>query len=131
MTPNSVFCIAFSRIQADQMVKRLRGAAFSTQYISELSATGPIVAALGDMVTGLLKQGVPAHKARIYQVRVLEGRILISVQTWSDEEIFLAREILSKAGGNDICATKEPMQAGRRTISPRAVQMHEPQLSLA
>ena len=61
--------------------------------------------------SGLLGQGVPWLKARLYEVRVKEGRILIAVQTGSDDEILLAKDILSKAGGNDICATREPPQS--------------------
>jgi hypothetical protein len=111
MNQDSVFCIAFSRLQADQMVQRLKGAAFSIQRISVLSAVGPLISSLGDMASGLLGQGVPWLKARLYEVRVKEGRILIAVQTGSDDEILLAKDILSKAGGNDICATREPPQS--------------------
>lgn len=102
MNQNSVFCIAFSRLQADQMVQRLKGAAFSIQDISVLAAVGPMVAALGDMADGLHSQGVPLPKARLYQVRIKEGRILLAVQTGTADEITLAKEVLSKAGGNDI-----------------------------
>lgn len=49
MTQNSVFCLAFSSLQADQMVRRLKGEAFSIHDISVLYAIGPMVAALGDM----------------------------------------------------------------------------------
>ncbi|MFN0078002.1 MAG: hypothetical protein ACKVY0_16215 [Prosthecobacter sp.] len=131
MNQHSVFCIAYSRLQADQMVQRLKGAAFSIQDISVLAAVGPMVAALGDMADGLHNQGVPLPKARLYQVRVNEGRILLSVQAASDDEITLAKEILSKAGGNDICATCEPAPQRRLALAPLHARRSEARLSFA
>ncbi len=131
MNQNSVFCIAFSRLQADQMVQRLKGAAFSIQGISVLSAVGPMAAALGDMVDGLCRLGVPLPKARLYQVRVKEGRILLAVQAGTADEITLAKEVLSKAGGNDICATSEPLPPYRSSFKPQTAQVSEPRFSFA
>ncbi len=110
MTPNSVFCIAFSRIQADQMVMRLKHEAFSIHDISVLSAVGPMVNALGDMAGGLLSQGVPMSKVRLYESRIKEGHTLLSVYAPSQHEMTSAMEIFSKAGGTDICTTEEPLQ---------------------
>lgn len=129
MNQDSVFCIAFSRLQADQMVQRLKGAAFSIHDISMLFAAGPMVAVLGDMACGLLNQGIPVLKARIYEDRVKEGRTLVSVQTESDDEMTLAKEIFIHAGGSDICTTKEPMQEYSPT--PHLKQLSKASLSVA
>lgn len=107
MNQNSVFCIAFSHLQADQMVQRLKGAAFSTQDISVIAAVGPLVAELGDLARSFISLGVPWPKARSYEGRIKEGRILVAVQTGRDEDAALAKEIFSKAGGSDICTTHE------------------------
>ncbi len=131
MNQNSVFCIAFSRLQADQMVQRLKAATFSIQDISVLSAVGPMAAALVDMADGLHRQGVPLSKAKLFQVRVKEGRILLAVQTRSADEITLAKDVLSKAGGNDICATSEPLPPCRTSFRPHTEQMSEPSFSFA
>ncbi|MDZ4401742.1 hypothetical protein [Prosthecobacter sp.] len=110
MKQDSVFCIAFSRLQADQMVQRLKSEAFSIRDISVLSGTGPMMAALGDLVGGLQNQGVPWAKARLYADRMKDGRLLVSVVAESDDAVTLAKEVLSKAGGSDFCATYESSQ---------------------
>lgn len=135
MNLNSVYCIAFSRIQADQMVQRLKGGAFSAQVISVIFAIGPLADALGDIVDGLRRQGIPMQKAKLYQGRVKEGRILVSVQAQNEDELDRAIDILSKAGGNDICATKEPTLAPQTPIMAKTLfharQLSEPCLSIA
>lgn len=106
MTANAVFCIAFSRLQADQMVRRLKGAAFSSLDISVLSGSGPLLSLWSDMAGGLAQQGVPETNARLYQDSVRNGHTLVSVQAGSKGELALATEILSKAGGNHLCASE-------------------------
>lgn len=115
MKQDSVFCIAFSRLQADQMVQRLKSEAFSIRDISVLSGTGPMMAALGDLVVGLQNQGVPWAKARLYADRMKDGRYLVSVAAESDAAVALAKEVLIKAGGSDLCATYEPSQSCHST----------------
>lgn len=129
MTQNSVFCIAFSRLQADQMVQRLKREGFSTHDISVLFAAGLMVAILGGMARGLLCHGVPLLKARLYEDGVKEGRTLVSVQTGSDGEMTLAKEIFIHAGGSDICTTKEPLQEHRPM--PHLKQLSKASLSIA
>lgn len=131
MSQNSVLCIAFSRLQADQMVQRLKWAAFSIHDISVLSAAGPLVAALGDMSRGLLGQGVPLSKARLYEDRLKEGQTLVSVQTGNDDEVMLAKEIFVKAGGSAVCATEKFFQQQRAANTPRQTQPSESRLSFA
>lgn len=131
MNQNSVFCIAFSRIQADQMVQRLKSAAFSAGDISVLFAVGPQAAVLGEVARVLFNQGVPLLKARLYESKIKSGGTLVSVQTASADEMKLAKEILSKAGGNDLCATNEPLQQYRQPVTPHATQNFESRLSMA
>lgn len=115
MKQDSVFCIAFSRLQADQMVQRLKSEAFSIRDISVLSGTGPMMAALGDIVGGLQNQGVSWAKARLYADRMKDGRILVSVVAENEGAVTLAKEVLIKAGGSDLCATYAPSQPYRST----------------
>lgn len=127
MTQNSVFCIAFSLLQADQMVQSLKGEGFSSHDIFVLSAAGHMATAWSDMTRGLSSQGVPLHN----EGRVKEGRILISVQTGSHDEMTLVKEIFINAGGSDICSTEEPLQSNRQTITPHLTQRSEARLSVA
>lgn len=122
MKQDSVFCIAYSRIQADQMVLRLKGAAFHSRDISVLSAIGPMVAALGDIVTSLHNQGLPWIKARLYDNRIKDGRILVAVQTGSDVAITQAIDILTKAGGADVCASRDPEEQYLPELRPQPAQ---------
>jgi hypothetical protein len=122
MKQDTVFCIAYSRIQADQMVLRLKGAAFHSRDISVLCAVGPMVAALGDIVAGLHSQGLPWVKARLYDSRIKDGRILVAVQTGSDAAITQAMDILTKAGGADVCASRDPEEQYLPELRPQAAQ---------
>ena len=131
MKPDSVFCIAYSRLQADQMVQRLKGEAFSIHDISVLAATGPVMAALGDVVSGLQSQGVNWAKARLYESRLREGRILVSVQARGAEAIKLAKEILVKAGGNDISTSRDADEPFLQKPKSQTVRANDAQLSFA
>jgi len=79
MKPQFVCCIAYSNLQSEQIVQRLKGEAFPGRAISMLSAVGPMIEMFGDIAQGLLNQGVPWVKALLYASRILEGRI-VSVQ---------------------------------------------------
>ncbi len=131
MKQDSVFCIAFSRIQADQMVLRLKSRAFSIRDISVLSGTGPMMAAFGDIVGGLQNQGVPWAKARLYTDRMKDGRYLVSVVAESDDAVTLAKEVLSKAGGSDFCATYETSQPDSSTTTFQQEHRSESHLNFA
>ena len=131
MTTNSVFCIAFSRIQADQMVIRLKSEAFSVHDISILSAIGPMVSALGDMAGGLLSQGVPMNKVRLYESRVKDGHTLVSVYAETQHKMSVAMEIFSKAGGTDICTTEEPLSQYHPATKPKLNESVEVRLRIA
>jgi len=79
-------------------------------------AAGPIVAALsgaavgaavGGIAGGLIGLGIPEIEAKRYEGKVRAGNILISVHTENSEEITRAKDIFTKAGAQDICATGE------------------------
>lgn len=79
-------------------------------------AAGPILAALsgaaigaaaGGIAGGLIGLGIPELEAKRYEGKVKEGNILLSVHTENSEEIKRAKEIFTKAGAHDICATGE------------------------
>jgi hypothetical protein len=79
-------------------------------------AAGPIMAALsgaaigaaaGGIAGGLIGMGIPELEAKRYEGKVKAGNVLISVHTESSEEITRAKDIFTKAGAQDICATGE------------------------
>ncbi len=79
-------------------------------------AAGPIMAALsgaaigaaGGGITGaLIGLGIPEMEAKRYEGKIKAGNILISVHTDNSEEIARAKNIFTKAGAEDVCATGE------------------------
>jgi hypothetical protein len=79
-------------------------------------AAGPIMAALsgaaigaaaGGITGGLIGMGIPELEAKRYEGKIKEGNILISVHTENSDEIAKAKDIFTKAGAQDICATGE------------------------
>ena len=122
MKQDTVFCIAYSRIQADQMVLRLKGAAFLSRDISVVSAVGPIVAVLGDLVASLHHQGLSWVKAKLYETRIKDGRILVAVRASSDAAITQAMDVLTKAGGADVCASRDPEEQYLPELRPQPMQ---------
>lgn len=113
MVHHSVFCLALTSLQAEQMVQKLKREAFLMQYISVVSAIGPLVTTLGDLTRGLFNLGVPLLQARLYESQIKEGCTLVSVQTQTNAEITLAKDVLRRAEGTEICATYEPMSLYR------------------
>ncbi|MEO8617091.1 MAG: hypothetical protein ABI600_18280 [Luteolibacter sp.] len=169
MNSTSVFCIAKSLDQADQIVDRLQSAHFSKSNISVLFpdkgatrdfahekntkapegavtgagtggvvgaalglaagigalaipgvgpfiAAGPIMAALsgaalgatlGGVAGGLIGMGIPELEAKVYEGKLKEGNILISVHTHDHDEVTKAKEIFEHAHATDICSTSD------------------------
>jgi hypothetical protein len=79
-------------------------------------AAGPIIAALsgaavgaavGGIAGGLIGLGIPELEAKRYEGKIKQGNLLISVHTENSDEITRAKEIFTKAGAEDICATGE------------------------
>lgn len=131
MIKPAVFCIAFSRLQADQMIQRLRAAALPVQDISILFASGPMIAALGDLTQGFMNQGVPLYKARLYEVSIREGHSLVSVLAESESKKALAQEIFSRTGGNDIWITGESSTSYEPSSTSQLVKMTSEHVGVA
>jgi hypothetical protein len=95
-------------------------------------AAGPIMvalsgaavgAAVGGIAGGLVGMGIPELEAKRFEGKVKAGNLLISVHTESADEITRAKEIFTKAGAHDICATNEAStpkdsRAGHRPAHP-------------
>jgi uncharacterized membrane protein len=64
-------------------------------------------ATVGGIAGGLIGLGIPELEAKRYEGKVKEGNVLISVHTENAGEIAQAKDIFSKAGAQDICATGE------------------------
>jgi hypothetical protein len=95
-------------------------------------AAGPVMvalsgaavgAAVGGIAGGLVGMGIPELEAKRFEGKVKAGNLLISVHTESADEITRAKDIFTKAGAHDICATNEAStpkdsRAGHRPAHP-------------
>jgi hypothetical protein len=79
-------------------------------------AAGPIVASLAGLGVGgvvggfagaLIGMGIPEYEAKRYEGRVKNGGILLSVHCDTSDEIKLAKEVMTRAGAEDVSSTKE------------------------
>jgi hypothetical protein len=79
-------------------------------------AAGPILAALSGAAAGgaiggiagaLLGFGIPEYEAKLYEGKVKNGNILISVHTEDIKERNAAREIFERSRAEDIASTAE------------------------
>jgi len=79
-------------------------------------AAGPIMAALGGAAVGgaaggvigaLVGMGIPEYEAKLYDGKIRDGNVLISVHTDSSDEVKAAKEIYERAGAEDIKSTSE------------------------
>jgi hypothetical protein len=95
MSKQSIFCIATSDIQANQIVDRLKAESFSDNEIA-------VVAAVDGMAAGLVGRGIPQMEAELYESKAKTGNILISVQTENVGDIARARDMFKQAGAQDI-----------------------------
>ena len=84
-------------------------------------AAGPIIAALsgaalgatvGGITGGLIGMGIPELEAKVYEGKLNEGNILISVHTEESAEITKATHIFTHAGAQNICSTSESATPG-------------------
>jgi hypothetical protein len=89
-------------------------------------AAGPIMATLSGAAVGasvggitgaLVGLGMPEYEAKLYEGRVREGRILLSVHTEDAEERRLAKDIFTRAGAADISSSGEA--SGEREVGAR------------
>jgi hypothetical protein len=79
-------------------------------------AAGPIMAALGGAAAGaaagglagaLIGMGIPEYEAKLYEGKVRGGNILISVHAEDGDEVKAAKDIMKRAGADDIATTSE------------------------
>lgn len=79
-------------------------------------AAGPIVAALtgagagaigGGILGALIGLGIPEYEAKRYEGRIRKGGILLSVHCDNDQWTKRAKEILVRAGGEDVSSSGE------------------------
>lgn len=82
--------------------------------VGPLIAAGPLLAALSGAAAGatvggiagaLIGMGIPEIEAKRYENRIAEGNILISVHTTTGDEVDRAKDILDRAGAQDISVT--------------------------
>ncbi|MES2920598.1 MAG: DUF3341 domain-containing protein [Verrucomicrobiota bacterium] len=82
--------------------------------VGPLIAAGPLLAALSGAAAGatvggiagaLIGLGIPELEAKRYENRISEGNILISVHAADGEEVSRAKDILERAGAEDISVT--------------------------
>ncbi len=91
--------------------------------IGPFVAAGPIMAALGGAALGataggltgaLIGMGIPELEAKLYEGKLLEGNILISVHTHDSEEKTRAKDIFQSAGALDISSSSEASPPKRK-----------------
>ncbi|MGK5079182.1 hypothetical protein [Janthinobacterium sp. HLX7-2] len=79
-------------------------------------AAGPIMAALGGaavggaaggLIGGLVGMGIPEYEAKLYDGKVRDGNILISVHTNQSDQVTAAKEIFEREKATDIKSTSE------------------------
>jgi hypothetical protein len=79
-------------------------------------AAGPIMAALSGAAAGaalggiagaLIGLGIPEYEAKRYEGKIKEGHVLISVHTDDRTERSRAKQILERAGAEDVADTAE------------------------
>jgi len=79
-------------------------------------AAGPILAALGGASVGatvggltgaLVGMGIPEYEAKLYEGKLREGNILLSVHTDDGEQRKRAKEIFQNCGAEDVSALEE------------------------
>lgn len=131
MAAHSVFSIAFWRLQADQMMQRLRAAAFPAHDISVLFVSEPTIAALSDLTLGLVAQWVPLLKARFYESSIRERNLLVAVLAESAEKTTLAQQSFNRTSGDDFCNAGDVTTLHRPSFTPHLVQMTNDRLGVA
>jgi hypothetical protein len=84
--------------------------------VGPLIAAGPILAALTGAAAGaavggvsgaLVGYGIPEYEAKVYEGKIRDGNILISVHTEDSKERARAKEIFDRCGAEDIGTASE------------------------
>jgi len=121
MSKKSIFCIATSGVQANQIVDHLKAESFSDHEIT-------VGAAVDGTAAGLVGRGVPQMEAELYEGKVKEGNILISVLTEDIGDIARARDMFKQAGAQDIYTADEshtPKENLATERGPRPFELSE------
>ena len=93
--------------------------------VGPLIAAGPIMATIagvgaggviGGLVGALVGMGIPEYEAKRYEGRVKDGGILVSVHCDSSEEVSRAKDVLKRAGGEDVAS------AGEKSVSSHTAE---------
>jgi hypothetical protein len=93
--------------------------------VGPLIAAGPIMAtlagagvggAIGGIAGALVGLGIPEYEAKRYEGRIQKGGILLSVHCASSDEVKRAKEIIERAGGEDVSSTSEASVDKDRTM---------------
>jgi hypothetical protein len=95
-----------------------------------LIAAGPVMATLGGAAVGgaagslvgaLVGMGIPEIQAKIYEGKIKDGNILVSVHTDDAKQVDTAKKIFEAAKAKDVHATTEASvpKADAKTASPR------------
>jgi hypothetical protein len=96
--------------------------------IGPLIAAGPIMAglaglgvggAVGGLVGALVGMGIPEYEAKLYEGRVKNGGVLVSVHCDTTECVARAKELMSGSGAEDIASTGETAGAKPGQASAR------------
>lgn len=81
-----------------------------------LIAAGPVMAMLGGAAVGgaagslvgaLVGMGIPEIQAKIYEGKIRDGNILVSVHTDDAKQIDVAKKVFESSGAKDVHATTE------------------------
>lgn len=84
--------------------------------IGPFVAAGPVLAALsgaavgatvGGLAGGLVGMGIPEYEARLYEGKIKEGKILISVHSDDSDTTDRAKTIFKNEGAEDIATSDE------------------------
>ena len=84
--------------------------------VGPLIAAGPIMGALGGAAVGgaaggligaLVGMGIPEYEAKLYDGKVRNGNVLISVHTENSDQVKVAKDIFENAKAEDIKSTSE------------------------
>lgn len=84
--------------------------------VGPLIAAGPILAALTGVAAGaavggvsgaLVGYGIPEYEAKVYEGKLRDGNILISVHTEDSKERSRAKEIFDRCGAEDVGTASE------------------------
>lgn len=121
MSKKSIFCIATSSVQANQIADHLKAESFSDHEI----AVGAVAYGIAASLVG---RGVPQMEAELYEGKVKEGNILISVQTEDVGDIARARDMFKQAGAQDIYTADEasmPKDNRATERGPRPFELSE------